>query len=78
MARNKHNAPDLQIVRAEDIAGRFDAPRNPEQAEAEAVELTEGPGGIFTFSNVRQVVRRSRHYEREAIAYREEALEGLK
>ncbi|MGO9586882.1 MAG: hypothetical protein ACLP2Y_11865 [Limisphaerales bacterium] len=73
----KHGAPQLRFIRAEVVAGAFDAPQNQAQAEAEAAKFTPGPGGIFTFSNIRQVVRRSRRYEREAIEYRERALQNV-
>lgn len=53
----KHGAPQLRFIRAEVVAGAFDAPQNQAQAEAEAAKFTPGPGGIFTFSNIRQVVR---------------------
>ena len=69
-------APRRRFLRVEVLAGHFDRPRNEEQSRAEAAEMSRKPGGIFTFdTNVRQVEKRVRRYEREAIAYRQTAFE---
>lgn len=36
----KHGAPQLRFIRAEVVAGAFDAPQNQAQAEAEAAKFT--------------------------------------
>jgi hypothetical protein len=77
MKKMQKSAPRIEILPLEEFAGEFDAPSYPALAEADAAELSEGPGGRFTFGNFRRGPRRSARYEREALALRARALAKL-
>jgi hypothetical protein len=77
MKRNQKTAPRLDILPLKEFAGVADSPHYSALAEAEATELTEGPGGRFTFASLPRRERRSGKYEREALALRERALAKL-
>jgi hypothetical protein len=78
MKKSRKSAPRLEILPLEEFAGESDTPHYAALAEAEANELTEGPGGRFTFGNVRHASGRSGLYERQALALRARALAKIK
>ena len=60
------------------FVGESDVPCYPAQAEAEATELSERPGGRFTFGSFRRGMRRSGEYEWQALQLRARALAKLR
>jgi hypothetical protein len=77
MKATRKSAPRIEVYPLEEFAGESDVPCYPAQAEAEAAELTEGPGGRFTFGPFRRGARRSAQYERQALDLRARALARL-
>jgi hypothetical protein len=77
MKKMQKSAPRIEVLPLEEFAGKSDVPSYQALAEAEATELSEGPGGRFTFGNFHYRPRRSTRYEREALALRARALAKL-
>ncbi len=72
--KKKIRAPKLRFLRAEVLAGKFDAPRNNEMSVYEALEGTKfAPGRLSIREHLYARVRR---YELEAIEYRRRAFEA--
>ena len=70
-----------KFVPVETVAGKFDAPCNPALAEAELVGslAKEFPSSRLGFSSLKdKATSRSATFEREAIKFRERALQQIK
>ena len=70
--------PRREVISLERVTGNFDLPHYAAQAEAEATELSEAPGGRFTFASLYGEARLSGKYEREALSLRRRALRALR